>query len=291
MQQQNLLSADDKNDFDSAKLTSLSDQLLRAREQTTQLTARGQQTRQLAEQGNHEQIRALNDNGVVQRLKSDLMAGEAKLSELASQYGSNYPLYQRQLSQNQALRERLNSETRRVVSNVDNATRQSRAREASLAGALAAQRQQREADLTKALASQRQHMIGLRAIRDEAAVLRRNVDSAEKAYDIALQRSVVAQVDSRVRQTNVAVLSAAPVPRLPSSPRIKLNLALAAVVGTMLGIATVMLLEMTDRRVRSGEDLVLAREVPLLAVINPWRPQQALLGAPATANRTLPSPA
>ena len=46
-------------------------------------------------------------------------------------------------------------------------------------------------------------------------VLQRNVESAEKAYDTALQRYFSSQVDSRASQTNVAVLSPAVVPLAP----------------------------------------------------------------------------
>src|SRR5207248_977128 len=154
------------------------------------------------ESGDPDRMRAVNDNGVIQRLKADLLTGEAKLHELATQYGPKHPSYQRQLSQNQSLRERVDSETRRVVSGAENAARQSRQREASVESALAGQRRHRESELATALTAQRARILGQRTNRDEASVLRRNVESAERAYDTAMQRSVIAQVESRVRQTN-----------------------------------------------------------------------------------------
>ena len=61
------------------------------------------------------------------------------------------------------------------------------------------------------------------------------------------------------------------------------------VVGTMLGIGIVLLMEMSDRRVRSSRDLSL--DVPLLVVLNAWRPAGVrLLGGPSGAARALPSP-
>ena len=56
---------------------------------------------------------------------------------------------------------------------------------------------------TQAMDAQRKRMLGLKQSRNELTVLRRNVESAERAYDTALQRSVASQVDSRVNQTNV----------------------------------------------------------------------------------------
>ena len=105
-----------------------------------------------------------------------------------------------------------------------------------------------------------------------------------------MQRSVSSQVDSRVNQTNVLVLNAAAVPRKHSRPKIFLNIALSVVVGTILGIAMVMLLELLDRRVRSRSDLELV-EVPLLAVLNERAPAaQRLLGWSGSNRPRLPNP-
>jgi len=148
---------------------------------------------------------------------------------------------------------------------------------------------QREVDLTKAMATQRARLLELKENRNEFTVLRRNVESAEKAYDTAMQRHVVSQVESRASQTNVTVLNAAVVPGKPSQPKIALNIALSVVVGTMLGIALVMLMEMFDRRVRTRSDL--DSDVPLLAVLNTWQPAQGrLLGRPSGTARALPNP-
>jgi hypothetical protein len=84
------------------------------------------------------------------------------------------------------------------------------------------------------------------------------------------------------------VLNPAVVPGRPSEPKIVLNIAISLVIGTMLGIAIVMLLEIFDRRVRSRGDLAL--DVPLLGALNTWQPPQGrLLGPPSGgAGRALP---
>jgi uncharacterized protein involved in exopolysaccharide biosynthesis len=198
----------------------------------------------------------------------------AKLRELAAQYGSNYPQYQRQLSENRGVRQRLDAEMRKIVAAIESSARQSR---------------QREADLTKAMATQRARLLELKENRNEFTVLRRNVESAERAYDTAMQRHVVSEVESRASQTNVIVLNPALVPSKPFQPKIVLNIALSMVIGTMLGVAIVLLMEVFDRRVRSRGDLAL--DVPLLAVLNTWQPVQGrLLGRPSDTARALPKP-
>jgi protein tyrosine kinase modulator len=276
LQQEGIVSADERSDVDSIRLAALSDQVVKAQEQTFQWNAREQQARDFLKRGGSlDRLPDVLDNPFIQRLKTDLQQGEAKLHELAAQYGSNYPQYQRQLSENRSLRQKLDAEMSKIAAGIASSAQQSR---------------QREADLMKAMAAQRTRLLEQKDNRNELTVLRRNVESAEKAYDTAMQRHVVSQVESRASQTNVTLLSPAAVPGKPSQPKIVLNIALSVVVGTMLGFGMVMLMEASDRRVRSRGDLDL--DVPLLAVLNTWRPAgQRLLGGPSGAARALPNPA
>src|SRR5229473_3501966 len=276
-QQQGIVSADERADVENTRLGELSEQVLRAQEQTLQWNTREQQARKFLEQGGSpDRLPDVLDNPFIQKLKADLLHGEAKLQEMATQYGANHPQYQRQVSENQSLRDRLDIEMTKVVSGIDSSARQSR---------------QREADLMKAMTSQRARLLALKENRNEFTVLRRNVESAERAYDTAMQRSVVSQVESRASQTNVTVLNPAFVPSTPSQPKIFLNIALSVVVGTMLGIGMVILMEISDRRVRSRNDLDNAWNVPLLGVLNAWQPAGIpLLGRPSGAGRALPNP-
>ncbi len=275
LQREGITSADERFDVDNTRLGALSEQVVKAQEQTFQWHAREQQASDFLKHGGSlDRLPDVLDNQFIQRLKADLLQGEAKLQELATQYGSNYPQYQRQISENQNLRARLDAEMRKVVAGIRNSARQSR---------------QREADLTNAMAAQRARLLELKENRNEFTVLRRNVESAERAYDTAMQRHVVSQVESRASQTNVTVLNPAIVPGKPFQPKIALNIALSVVIGTMLGITIVLLMEMFDRRVRTRSDLDM--DVPLLAVLNTWQPAQGrLLGRPSGIARALPNP-
>src|SRR5712692_3551708 len=276
-QRQGIVSADERSDVESTRLGLLSDQVARAQEQTFQWNGREQQARKLLEQGGSpDRLPDVLDNPFIQKLKTDLLHGEARLRELATQYGANHPQYQRQVSENQSLREKLDSEMRKVVAGIESSARQNR---------------QREADLVKAMASQRARLLALKENRNAFTVLRRNVESAERAYDTAMQRSVVSQVDSRASQTNVTVLNPAFVPSVPSQPKIVLNIVLSVAVGTMLGIGIVILMEVFDRRVRSRDDLDDTGNVPLLGVLNAWRPAgYPRLALPSGTGRALPDP-
>ena len=135
-------------------------------------------------------------------------------------------------------------------------------------------------------------MLGLKESRSEVAILSRDVESAQRTYNSALQRYVVNNVDSRARQTNISVLNPAVAPLLPARPRLRLNVLLSLIAGTMLGIGIVYLLEMFDRRVRSRADLVSELNAPLLVVLNRWQPpgERRLLGPVSGSVAALPKP-
>jgi len=117
------------------------------------------------------------------------------------------------------------------------------------------------------------------------------VESAQRAYDTAHQRFVVSKVESRVSHANINVLNLATVPGKPAGPRLALNIALAGIVGTLLGIGIVILTELLDRRVRAREDLINEWNVPVLGVLNARKPAAGVLLAPRdAAMRALPSP-
>jgi polysaccharide biosynthesis transport protein len=275
-QREGIVSADERFDVENTRLGVLSDQVARAQDQTFQWETRAQQARKFLKEGaSPDKLPDVLDNQFVQKLKGDLLHGEAKLQELSTQYGPNHPQYQRQVSENQSLREKLDSEMRKVIAGIESSARQNH---------------QRESDLVKAMNTQRERLLALKENRNEFTVLRRNVESAERAYDTAMQRYVVSQVDSRASQTNVTVLNPAFVPSTPSQPKVFLNIALSVAVGTMLGIGIIFLMEVSDRRIRSRSDLLDAGKVPLLGVINHWRPARIPgLPRPGVA-RALPSP-
>jgi succinoglycan biosynthesis transport protein ExoP len=276
-QQLGIISADERFDVENTRLAEISSQLLKAQEQTFDLENRERQAREFLKRGaSAAELPDVLSNPHIQKLSAELVYGEAKLQQLATQYGANYPLYQRQLSENRSLREKLDAEMNKVVAGIANSKRQT---------------QSREMQLNRVLAEQRARLLELKQDRNELAVLTRNVETAQRTYEAAMQRAVVSQVESRASQTNVALLSPAIAPREPSHPKLVLNIALSVLVGTMLGIGLVILMEMFDRRVRSPDDLGNEWNVPLIGELNAWQSAaKPLFGRSSDATRALPTP-
>lgn len=270
------VSADEAADIENARLAELSSQLVKAQDQTLELHSRQQQARAFTAKGAPlERLQDVQANSQVQRLSSELLQGETRLQDLALQYGVNYPLYQRQAAENRSRRAALDAEVRKVVAGIETAVEQGR---------------RREVDLAAAIEAQRARLLELKAGRNELAQLVRNVDTAQKTYDAAVQKFVIDVAEHRVEQAHVSMLSPAVVPREARQPRLALNVAVALVVGVLLGLAIVVAMEMADRRVRSDMDLRLGMSVPvpMLGVMSKWTPAQALPGRPRGWPQILP---
>ncbi len=248
-----IAAADGSPDPDAARLAALSTKLVDAQAQAFDASARLQQARAyLARGGSPDDVPQVLADPLVQKLAAELSLGESKLQGIASQLGVNHPTYRRQVSENRSLRAQIASEMRKVLVGLENT---------------AGERRRREADLGAALDAQRERLLQDKASRNQVAVLQRDVDNAQAAYGLALQRFISSEVDSRASQTNAAILDRAVVPIEPSSPKLVLNAAVSLLVGLLLGIGAVMLLEIADRRVRSPADMGLLGDVPLLAVL------------------------
>ena len=207
------------------------------------------------------------------------------MQELNDRLGDNHPQVFEARGQVSLLRSRLEAETRRVaggatVSNTIN--------------------RQRESDMRTALEAQRQRVMNLKAVRDEALVLARDVDSAQRAYDGLQARLQQTSLESQATQGQAHLLSAAPVPMAPSSPSWMLRAGLALGLGLALALGTVALVERVDARARLPGATAQWLGVPLLgvlpgpkdrggfapsksALVQPWRMGQ--LPAPTTSSK------
>jgi chain length determinant protein EpsF len=243
-QKKGLVASDERIDVETARLAELSSQLVAAQAQTYDSASRQSQSQNaLAE---------VEQNPLIQGLKRDLAVGETKLSELAQKVGKNHPQYQRAQAEVESLRAKLDAETKVATRTV---------------GTTAKVAQTREGDIRGALAAQKSRVLALKQSRDEAAVLIRDVENAQRLYDAALQRYGQTRLEAQNSQTDIAILNPAVPPTEASSPKVVLNTILAVFLGSLLGIGLAFLMEMLDRRVRSGEDLTAALDLAVLGEI------------------------
>jgi len=262
-QKRGIIATDERLDTETAKLGELVNQLTLTQTQTAE--ARSKQRSGSAA----DSLPEVTQNALIQTLKADIARSDSKLQELAVSLGRNHPQYVRAESELRSLREKLDAETQKIASGF--ATSRDVGKD-------------KESELRAAVEAQKLKLLNLKSQRDEAAGLRRDVESAQRAFDAVSERINQSTLQSSSMQTNVAILSAATEPSLPSFPKpLGVMLLLSAVLGAALAGAAAYLAESIDRRVRSVDDLVRTFEVPVLGVVLRQRGGKRL----ATAKRLL----
>lgn len=238
-----IVAADERMDAEYLRLNELSAQLAAVQTAAAEAESKRNQAGTLAE---------VIQSPAVQTLRTDLARAQAKLRELGAQVGTNHPQYQRLEAEVTALRDRVAMEMAQVAGTV---------------GAAARVSQQREAQIKAAYEAQKAKVLATKAVRDEGAVLLRDVEAAKREYDILLTGLAQTSLESLATQTNIVVLNRATKPLRPSSPKLKLNLLVAILAGTMIGAGVALALENLDRRFREAHEVSDVLQVPVLARI------------------------
>ena len=256
-QKAGIVSSDERVDYESAKLAQISTQLTAVQGETTDSQSK--------RNSRGDTVAEVMQSTLINSLKADIARLEAKVSENNVNLGVNHPLRQRSEAELASLRSRLASESNRISASIETAYRVGKDRERELQASVNAQK-------TRVLALNKQ--------RDELNVYRRDVEAAQRAYETVSQSASQTRLQSLTNQTNVVRLNTALAPIDPSSPKLPLNLLIAAFVGTLLGVGYAMVLELMNRRVRSSEDLVQMLDLPVLASISSNGGKRRMMGGP-----------
>jgi chain length determinant protein EpsF len=196
---------------------------------------------------------AVLSSPAVQGIKSELARAQTQLTEISSKFGSSHPQRIEIEARVAELRQQLNAEMGRVGRGTKSVN--------VVAGA-------KIAELKSLVEGQKKAVLALRSQRDEAAVLLRDVDTAQRAYDAVAQRRTGLANEVKAEQAAARVLSPATEPLNPSKPNIVKNTLVGLILGALGGVGLAFLLEYIDRRVRSADDLVAYSDVPVLGVMS-----------------------
>lgn len=244
-----ITSTDERLDFETAKLNETASQLTAVQGQTTD----SQSKRHVTQGGTLAEVM---QNPLINGLKADAARLQARLNESSVNLGPNHPQTQRLTAELATLRAQLAAETRQILSSVETTYQVGRQREQQLQGAVAAQK-------ARVLEINRQ--------RDEMLVQRRDIESAQRNFDLVSLRAAQTQMESQTSETNIAVLNEALVPTSPSQPRVALNVLVSLVLGGLLALGLALLLEFMHRKVRSTDDLFEVLDLPMLGAVGSAR--------------------
>jgi chain length determinant protein EpsF len=193
-------------------------------------------------------------NPAVQGLKGQLATAETKLIELSAVVGKNHPSRIQLEAQVGALRQQIAAESRRVAGGTSTLSRGSG---------------QKVAALQALVDEQKSRLLTLRADRDQVDVHKRDVDTAQRAYEAVSSRVSQFTLESQNNQANTRLLSPAIEPLEPSRPRVAVGVAGSIFGGLALGMLAALGWEILDRRVRDPEDLMVMAGVPVIGVLRP----------------------
>jgi len=262
-----IIATDERLDVENNRLNDLSSQYVAAQSQTFDAQTRERQAQAAIARGEApETAPDVVANPVVQQLKANITALESKLADLSNRVGKNHPSYLSATAELNGVRAKLKSEMGTVAKTVGNNSAIAKTRENQIKATLDAQRAK---------------VLEMKRVRDDLAVMVRESENVQRAYDNAMARMSQTKLESQTTQTNVSVINEAIEPIEPSSPKILLNAILSILFGAVLAVGVALLREMTDRIVRTETDLCEALEVPVIGVLRRDRRRPAWRRPPA----------
>ena len=243
-----IVSGDEKLDIETAQMNELATALTASKTRRIDSRSRTQYA-----SGTASEFPDVLQNPVVQALTTEVARAQAKLKDLSNSIGVNHPQYRAAKDELAELEIKLAEQSKRVARSV-NVTEQVSS--------------QGEKEIVSALNAQRQRVLQLKKRRDQLAVLERDVDSAQKAYDQALQRHSQTTQESQSGLNDASMLTPAAVPFESSRRSPALTVPFAAICGFLLGLLAALALEHRAPRIREGRDLSEWFDLPVLGAVS-----------------------
>jgi chain length determinant protein EpsF len=246
-QAQGIIVNDERYDVEMQRLNMLSQQLV-----SLQAVSSESSSRQAQVAANGANLSEVLNNPLIASLKTDVNRAEAKVQELSARYGDRHPQVVEARANLNDLKGRLAAETRNVTGSVSVSARIDRAR---------------EGQLRASLEEQRAKVLKMKEVRDQGSVLQRDVENAQRSYDLLLNRFNQSNLESQNRQSNAAMLARATPPGTPSSPKVAANLLIGVFFGIAVGLGVAFSLEQFDRRIRVPGDAISALGLPVIGIM------------------------
>ncbi|GJL72382.1 MAG: hypothetical protein NMNS01_15810 [Nitrosomonas sp.] len=236
-----VVNIDESLDVELRQLNELSSQLVLAQAELSRSTSKQFDSNSLD----------VSENTFIDNLKAKLADAESVFADISQNLGRNHPKYVGAQAEVHKLRSELN---RHIKSAMDNSI-------------------SRVANIRNAMEEKKEKVLALNQTRDKINILAKEIAGIQQAYDNAMERLNQASLEGQANLSGVSSLDEALPPAKPSSPNMRLNMVLSVFLGTMLGLATALFMEMFDRRIRSPEDLVAALKAPVFGVIDLKKPK------------------
>jgi polysaccharide biosynthesis transport protein len=247
-QRQGLTVTDERMDVEMARLNNLAGQLVSM--ETASADSDSRKNMVSSQQGGNTQ--EVMNSPLVASLKSEIVRAEAALGQMATRLGEQHPQVIELKANLDQLRAKLDIEVKRVTNSYALSNTMNRSR---------------EAQIKEAVEAQRAKVLKMKQVRDEAGMLQRDVENAQRTYEGVVARLNMTALESQAVLNNVVALETATAPALPSSPRVFTNIALGALVGGLLSLVLVLIIERVDRRLRTTSEIEGLLNLPYVGTV------------------------
>jgi len=253
----NITETADGGSLADEQISAISNQLVAAKADLAQKQATNERVNVLIKAGDTADVSQILASPLIVQLRTQQAQLIAQESELSTRYGPRHPKMAAIQTQRRDLDSKIAVEVNRLAGSIANDVAVARANVASLQASLAqAERQAGVQNLVR---------VKLRALES-------NADSTRTMYEAFVQRLRETQDQDVIQNADARVISHAPVPASPSSPKRALILGASLPAGLLLGLLAaligVRLEENRPRRVRPVEAFRPAPRLPVMAAID-----------------------
>ncbi len=192
------------------------------------------------------------DNKLLQDLSVRLAELQRERAQLAATFTEGYPKVQQVQSQVVEIQSALERERKRAAQRISNDYFAAVRRESLVQRAFADKQKQANLIAEKSV---------------QYGILSREVETNKSIYDGLLQRLKEAGVSAGLKASNIRIVDPAMPPFKPVSPKLPLNLGVAAILGLGLGVSAAFIQEHLDQTIENADDVDRYLRLPGLAFI------------------------
>ncbi len=262
-QANSILFVEEKQNLVNARLKQIQEEYTKAQAERFQKES----MYRLVQAGKVQDLPGFLSNRLIQDLAVRLAELDREYSQLTTTFKPDYPKAVALKNQIDTLQASLDRQKQALGQNIVDEYRSAMANEKLLAEALEQQKKEVNEIAEKSI---------------QYNILKREVDTSKQLYDGLLQRLKEAQVSAGLTASNIRVVDAAELPKLPVRPRVALNLFLGLILGLGLGIGLAFFQEYLDNTLKTPDEVETLLRLPSLGVV----PSFVLNGAGKTSEES-----
>lgn len=238
MEEQKLVNviSDEYNTIVSNKLSDLEQSLIKAEVERKEAELRYKLAKKVKDNNTKfDSLEEILNSPVIQNIRKHELELASKEAELSQKYGSKHPKIMAIRAEKEALYRQKNMELSQIIVSLENQYKIAQSRENSLRTSLDHQKNEAMVIRKKAIAY---------------SVLKKDVETNQKLYDMLLGRLKEARITEEIDVGMVTIIDRAQVPSSPSKPRVLILMSMAVFAGFTISILAAILMESIDNTIK-----------------------------------------